>query len=179
MSTASAFDLAARPLSILVRRHVLFPNRYAWYVLVSALDIMLTVTLLVHLGAREVNMIAQQSIELFGTWGLIGLKFLSVILVVLICEWVGRRRYFLGRRVATAAIFISLFPVTAALGQVAWVTATGQLQYINDPWHAEFIDPSTAPRRLPGVVRPPPPPPPGGLPAGPVDIPAGASPPST
>src|SRR5688572_17904597 len=99
---APAVGAAEHPL----RRQVLYPNRYAWYVLVSALDIMFTVALLVHLGAREVNMLAQASIELFGTWGLIGLKFLSVVLVVAICEWVGRQRPRLGGKVATTAIFI-------------------------------------------------------------------------
>lgn len=115
-----------------VRRPVLYPERYAWYVLVSALDIMFTVTLLIHLGAREVNMIAQRAIELFGTWGLIGLKFSSVILVVAICEYIGRRHERKGRALATAAIFISLFPVAAALAQVLFVAAFGNLQWV--PW---------------------------------------------
>ena len=138
-------------------RHVLYPDRYAWYVLVSALDIMLTVTLLVHLGAREVNMLAQRSIELFGTWGLIGLKFFSVVLVVAICEWVGRVRIASGRRLATAAIFISLFPVTAAVVQVAFVLAFGDIQWEEHPFAAEdpeFVLPADVPVYLPGVVGP-------------------------
>jgi hypothetical protein len=109
------------------RRPVLFPDRYAWYVLASSLDIMVTVTVLVHLGAREVNTFAQWSIEHFGTWGLIGLKFLSVILVVMICEYIGRRSRRTGAALATAAIFLSLIPVAAALTQVAYLTASGQL----------------------------------------------------
>jgi hypothetical protein len=140
-----------------LRRQVLYPNRYAWYVLVSALDIMLTVTLLVHLGAEEVNMIAQGSIELFGTWGLIWLKFLSVILVVLICEWVGRVRQRSGRRLATAAIFISLFPISAALVQVGLVMAMGDLEWQEHPFLTEepqFVLPSDVPVYLPGVVQP-------------------------
>jgi uncharacterized membrane protein len=108
-------------------RHVLYPDRYAWYILASALDIMVTVTVLVHLGAREVNSFAQWSIEQFGTWGLIGLKFLSVILVVAICEHVGRRRPRLGAALATAAIFVSLIPVGSALVQVIYFTARGEL----------------------------------------------------
>src|SRR5690349_11853101 len=103
-------------------RHVLYPDRYAWYVLASALDGMVTITVLVHLGAREVNTFAQWSIERFGNWGLIGLKFLSVILVVLICEYVGRRRRRLGAALATAAIFLSLIPVVAAMTQVVYLT---------------------------------------------------------
>jgi Domain of unknown function (DUF5658) len=108
------------------RRPVLFPDAYAWYVLVSALDVMVTVAVLVHLGAQEVNTFAQWSIEQFGTWGLIGLKFLSVVLVVLICEYIGQRRAALGRRLAVAAIFLSLLPVAAALAQVVYFTARGE-----------------------------------------------------
>src|SRR3954464_993197 len=105
-----------RPLDWLYARHVLYPDRYAWYVLASALDVMVTVTVLVHLGAREVNTFAQWSIEHFGTWGLISLKFISVVLVVGICEFVGRRRPKMGQLLATLAIFASLTPVLAAMG---------------------------------------------------------------
>jgi len=100
---------------------------YVWFVLVSALDIMVTVTLLVHLGAQEVNSFAQWSIEQFGTWGLIGLKFLCAILVIVICEIVGRRRPRVGRGLALAAIFLSLLPIAAALVQVGYFTTTGRL----------------------------------------------------
>ena len=109
------------------RRHVLYPDRYAWYVLASSLDIMVTVTVLVHLGAREVNTFAQWSIERFGTWGLIGLKFLSVIVVVAICEHIGRRKPRLGATLATAAILLSLVPVFAAITQVIVLTSRGEL----------------------------------------------------
>ncbi len=131
---------APPPLPI-YRGAMLYPDRYAWYVLVSALDVMVTVKLLVHLGqreeqpfgfdtdvhAREVNTFAQWTIEQFGTWGLIGLKFLTVILVVAICEYIGRRRLRLGRNLAFAAIFLSLLPIAAALIQVAYLTVTGRL----------------------------------------------------
>ena len=109
------------------RVHALYPNHYAWYVFASALDIMVTVVVLVHLGAREVNTIAQASIDLFVTWGLIGLKFASVLVVVAICEFIGRRRKDLGRRLAGAAIALSLFPVGAAVAQVAVLRARGTL----------------------------------------------------
>ena len=119
---------------------MLYPDRYAWYILVSALDIMVTVKLLAHLGihetviwgetaivAREANTFAQWTIDQFGTWGLIGLKFLSVIAVVVICEYIGRRREKTGRRLALAAIFLSLLPIAAALLQVGYLTLTGEL----------------------------------------------------
>ena len=58
--------------------HVLYPDRYVWYVFVSAMDIMVTVMVLIHLRMQEANTFAQWSIDHFGTWGLIGLKFLSI-----------------------------------------------------------------------------------------------------
>lgn len=112
---------------------VLYPDHYAWYVLVSFLDVMLTVKLLLHLGAREVNTLAQFSIDLFGTWGLIGLKTLTMVVVVLICEYVGRRHRTLGRKIAVLAIVVSLLPVSAALTQVAVFTARGDLDWIAHP----------------------------------------------
>jgi uncharacterized membrane protein len=121
-----------RPLHWLYTRHVLYPDRYAWYVLTSALDVMVTVMVLVHLGAREVNTIAQWSINQFGTWGLIGLKFMSVALVIAICEYVGRRRERSGRWLATAAIFASLLPVFAAMTQVVYLLSRGEMEV--QPW---------------------------------------------
>jgi uncharacterized membrane protein len=136
-------------LPVAARRPVLYPNLYTWYVLVAALDIMITVTLLVHLGAREVNMIAQRSIELFGTWGLIGLKFASVLLVIAICEHVGRIRHRTGRALALAAIFISLFPIFAAMAQVLFVLAVGNLEWMDwPPVEASIIDESMIPPGL-------------------------------
>lgn len=132
----SATMPAMGPLAWLFSRHVLYPDRYAWYVLASALDVMVTVTVLVHLGAREVNTFAQWSIERFGTWGLIGLKFLSVMLVVAICEYVGRRRPKMGRLLATAAIFASLMPVFAAMVQIVVLMTRGEMEV--QPWpHVE------------------------------------------
>jgi uncharacterized membrane protein len=122
--------------SRLHNRHVLYPDRYAWYVLASALDVMATVTVLIHLGAREVNTLAQKSIDLFGTWGLIGLKFASVILVVVICEYVGRRRERAGRMLATAAIIMSLAPVGAAIAQIIGLWITGNLVTMDWPREA-------------------------------------------
>lgn len=108
-------------------RAVMYPGRYAWYVLASTLDITVTVLLLTHLGFREANSFAQKSIDYFGTWGLIGLKFMSVIIVVAICEYVGRQKESLGRLVATIAIFASLFPVLFAVAQIVYAWCRGEL----------------------------------------------------
>ncbi len=103
-----------------MRRHVLYPNQYVWYVLVSSLDLMMTNTVMKHFEAREVNTIADTAIRWFGFWGLIGLKFATVMLVVGICEYVGERRPRLGRKIAEWAVAISAVPVVVAIVQVVW-----------------------------------------------------------
>ncbi len=110
-------------------RPVLYPDQYVWYVFASSLDIIVTVFVLSHLGMREANTFAQWSIDRFGTWGLIGLKFLSVILVVCVCEYIGRRKHVAGRRLACWSILASLLPVLAALAQVVYLLSLGDLEW--------------------------------------------------
>lgn len=112
----------------IARPAVLYPNHYAWFVLTSSMDIMLTHTILHHFadfGGRELNTFADWVIRTFGLPGAIGLKFMSVIVVVVICEFIGRRRITAGRKLATAALVISLVPIAAALGQLARFAVTG------------------------------------------------------
>ena len=103
-----------------LRRHVLYPNQYVWYVLASSLDLVMTNTVMNYFGAQEVNTIADRAIKVFGFWGLIGLKFATVVLVVGICEFVGGKRPALGKRVAEWAVAISAVPVVSAVVQVVW-----------------------------------------------------------
>jgi hypothetical protein len=114
-------------------RSVLYPDRYLWYVLASVMDIVVTVTVLVHYSAKEVNSIAQASMERFDTWGLVGLKFATLVIVVAICEYVGRRHVRLGRMLATIAIAASLMPVVAATTQVFWLWAHDAIEYTEWP----------------------------------------------
>lgn len=100
-------------------RGVLYPNHYVWYMFASALDIMMTYAIIWKLGGREVNAIAARLVEHLGHWGLILLKFATVIVVVGVCEFVGRTRPALGRRLAVAAIVSSAFPVGYGVVQVA------------------------------------------------------------
>lgn len=121
--------------------HVLYPNHYAWMVLFSALDIMLTHKIL---GAarfagvadavfgeagpfhgHELNSIADWVIKQFGLWGAIGLKFASMILAILICEYVGLRTGKGGRRLAWTLVIVSIFPVAWELTVLAWFAFGG------------------------------------------------------
>jgi hypothetical protein len=107
-----------------IGRAVLYPDAYAWYILASALDIMVTHTILYHFDGREVNALAAELVERFGHWGLIGLKFASVIVVVAVCETVGRTRPRVGLGLAVAAIVVGALPVGIGLLQLAvWIRA--------------------------------------------------------
>jgi hypothetical protein len=128
-ASTRAGDQRARSASARVARvgdpdqyDVLFPNLYAWYVLASTLDIIVTNTIIHQFGGWEVNHIADTLIEAYGTWGLIFLKYCSVLLVVVICETIGRRSMRAGRNLALAAVIISAMPVGIGLIQIyAWI----------------------------------------------------------
>jgi hypothetical protein len=100
------------------RRPVLYPNVYVWYVLLSALDIMLTWTIL-HLDGVELNLLADWVIHHGGLPGMVAYKFVLVLLVVAICEVVGRRRDRVGRRLSEWAVAITAVPVGVAFAQLA------------------------------------------------------------
>ncbi len=124
MNTAPAnttVPAPARPFSVLWKQ-AMYPDHYAWYILASSLDVMVTYFIIWRLGGREVNAVANHLVQQFGHWGLILLKFSSIVVVVGICEWIGRQSVARGRRLATVAIILSSLPVGAGLVQIfAWV----------------------------------------------------------
>lgn len=88
-----------------------YQNTYVWLIFVSALDIFLTILVLFWWTGREVNPIADAIIKHMGfTWTIV-FKFALIILVIVICEVVGRRDDRTGRRLAIAAVVISAIPV--------------------------------------------------------------------
>ena len=93
------------------RREPLYPNVYVWFVFVSFLDVMLTYVVL-SLGGREVNHVANWVLQTFGIGGMVLFKFALVAVVILICETVGRRKLTTGRRLAEWAVAITCIPVT-------------------------------------------------------------------
>ncbi|CAG0974918.1 hypothetical protein PHYC_01451 [Phycisphaerales bacterium] len=106
------------------RAHVLYPRLYVWYLFASSLDIIMTYAIVWKLGGSEVNAVARHFIEHFEHWGLIFLKYTTVVLVVAICELAGRKSQAAGRRLAFAAIVLSAFPVGYGIVQVlAWTHA--------------------------------------------------------
>jgi hypothetical protein len=96
---------------------VLYPDRYAWYVFVSALDVILT-TVLLHFGAEEVNLVANWVLGRYNIAGLVVFKFVLVSLVLSICEYVGHRRPKLGQWLIEWAVGLTCIPVLLAILQL-------------------------------------------------------------
>lgn len=108
------------------RSPALYPNLYAWYVLAATLDIVVTHSILLHFGGSEVNALAASLIDRFGVIGMVALKYSTLIAVIAICEFIGRRKVALGRRLAVGAITLSALPVGVGLLQIAaWGGASG------------------------------------------------------
>lgn len=100
------------------KRALLYQDHYSWYLLAASLDVMVTTAIIEHFNGREVNKLANHLIEQYGLWGLVGLKFSTVIFVIMVCEFLGRRNFAKGKRLATLAIVISALPVGLGLIQV-------------------------------------------------------------
>jgi len=118
----SAFVLAKRPRA---RRQIgwfsipqmRYQTAYKWFVLISALDVILT-WLILLLGGSEVNILADAVIAHAGLKGILIYKFCLVILVVIVCEVVGRRRPRIGRNLARMAVVITALPVILSIVQL-------------------------------------------------------------
>lgn len=96
---------------------MLYQRSYKWFVLLSALDVVLTWFILL-LGGTEVNVLADAVISRTGLNGILIYKFCLVIVVILSCEVIGRRRPRLGRRVAHLSIAITAAPVILSIVQL-------------------------------------------------------------
>ncbi len=93
-----------------MRRPTLYPALYSWYVFAASLDVLFT-GLILHEGGTEVNAVADWVIARWNLPGLAVFKFITVALVVVICEWIGRRRPATGLRLARWAVAVTAFPV--------------------------------------------------------------------
>ncbi|MBL0927710.1 MAG: hypothetical protein IBJ11_08670 [Phycisphaerales bacterium] len=107
-----------RPASLSVpaalRTPVMYPRAFAAYIGLSAADVLLTSACFNH-GAYEANVVAGLFLRWGGEEGMAMFKFSTVMLVLLICQLVGRERTDVGRGVVHCACFVSALPVTLAL----------------------------------------------------------------
>lgn len=98
---------------------MLFPNHYAWFLFMAAMDIMMTWVILgPPFDGLEVNWLADQVIRFGGLRAMIGYKFALVVLVIVICEVVGRRSRGRGVLLANLAVILTSFPVIVAFVQL-------------------------------------------------------------
>jgi len=97
--------------SFLAMPEMRYPNAYVWLVLLSALDVILTLLVLAFWGGHEVNPATHAVIEVMGFGWAIVFKFAVIILVVILCEVVGRRDDRLGRTLSILAVVMNGVPV--------------------------------------------------------------------
>jgi hypothetical protein len=88
-----------------------YQNAYVWLVLVASLDVVLTMLVLFVWSGHEVNPIAAMVIEALGFGWAIGFKYAMIVLVIVICESIGRRDDRFGWWLSMLAIILNLIPV--------------------------------------------------------------------
>lgn len=98
-------------------RPVRYPMAHGWSVLLAALDLTLT-SVILQLGGRELNVLAEVVIGRFGLAGATAYKFALISFVICLCEIVGRRDVHAGRRFCVAVIAIASTPVVVAAAQL-------------------------------------------------------------
>jgi hypothetical protein len=124
-------NTADSPTARRARRSVRYPNAYVWFVFLAALDIMLTYLILhpvlfshdpfmTEPRGAETNALANWIIERWDVPGMVAFKFLLVVLVVVLCEIIGRHKEQTGRRIAEWAVAITAIPVILALIQMVF-----------------------------------------------------------
>ena len=88
-----------------------YQNAYVWLVFAATMDAILTRLVLKVWMGSEVNPIAAAVINVMGyNWAIV-FKLATILLVIVICEVVGRRDDKAGRQLAYLAVFINAVPV--------------------------------------------------------------------
>lgn len=105
----------------MVKQPVLYPRIYPWYVLVASMDVLLTWLILTGFEGRELNPIAAGVINAGGMPAATFFKFATVMFVMWACEYIGRRRHLVGRRLLYYAVVANCVPITASVAQLAVV----------------------------------------------------------
>lgn len=93
---------------------VVFPRHYVWLLGLAAMDVLVT-WLVLQTGGNELNALARVAIERAGVAGMISIKAATMALVLAICEYIGRRRPPLGRRLAELALAANTLAVSFGL----------------------------------------------------------------
>ena len=100
-----SFDLWSQ-----VRRPLRFPWLYSAIIVAGSLDVLLT-GILLSLGGREGNPLADAVLQTHGFGGMVVFKYLIVGLVILACDFVAEREQRKARRLAIALVVIHALPL--------------------------------------------------------------------
>ncbi len=95
-------------------RHLRYPDLYSWLVFLSALDLIFT-HLVIYYGGREVNMVAAHVMEAWGFSGMVAYKFALVLLIIILCEEIGRRHDRYGKLLGAIGVGLTSVPVCIAV----------------------------------------------------------------
>jgi len=115
---AASVDVSAdadnSTLISLLHRQMRYPNSYAWLLLLSSMDIMLTWVILLF-GGSEVNPVARWIIDHYNLMGMIIYKFALIVFFIAICEIVGTLRDSTGWLLSKLSVMIACVPVAWAM----------------------------------------------------------------
>ena len=92
---------------------MLYETQYVWFIFVSSMDLMMT-WIILYLGGWEANPVARHVLDAFGMNGMVVFKMSLVVLVIVLCEWVGRKSHIAGKRLAIAGVVVTCIPVILA-----------------------------------------------------------------
>ncbi len=94
-----------------------YPGLYILFVLLAALDLAFTWTIL-RIGGTEINPVAEGVVEHGGLPGIVIFKTALVLLIIVMCEVIGQRRRHVGRRLASVCVAVTAVPVMSACAQL-------------------------------------------------------------
>lgn len=106
----------------IMRRDLMYARYYLWFIVASALDIIMT-AVVISIGGYEANPLADVVIGRFGMHGAMAYKFALALVVILCCEAIGRHNERRGRWVAAFAVSMPAF--AALLGYSLILRAAG------------------------------------------------------
>ena len=96
-----------------------YPGTYTLFVLLAALDVILTFLIVWNEGSdAEFNVVARAVIDHLGLPGATLFKFGLVVFIVIMCEVIGRRRDKTGRKLAEWSAAVTAIPVAVAAIQL-------------------------------------------------------------
>ena len=107
--------------SLLLCPPLSLPQRYCWLVIGGTLDIVLTMFIL-SLGGQEANPLAEAMLITHGPTGMIAYKYLLILLAIIGCEFVARRKLNIARVLSTILILIHFAPVVWSCGLLISLT---------------------------------------------------------